>query len=274
MYPSDFEASISVMATTRTDTRASYSDFGPKKDISAPGGDGGSHLDWMLSTYPVALTPSGNAPYVWMTGTSMAAPVVSGVIALMLSAKPSLTVGQIKEYLYSSAVDLGAPGRDDYFGHGRVDAAQALMALQVLGSSYYKIDRSGRINIESYLDRVAVGTTVATLKSRFNHPESELKVFSGVSEVTSGTVATGMNIRWVVGGVERDRLTIVVRGDVNGDGLITLADYVLIRLNILGLRGISAASRKAGDIDKNGVINIQDYTAIRMDIMDLSKIVP
>jgi subtilisin family serine protease len=268
MYPSDFDASISVMATSRYDTRASYSDYGPAKDIAAPGGDGASSDDWMLSTYPEAL-PDG--PYVYMAGTSMAAPVVSGVIALMLSVNPSLTVAQVKEYLYSSAADLGAFGRDDYYGNGRVNAALAVKAVQGFrtSSSIYYIDRRNE-----FLDKVAVNTTVATLKSRLAHPESELEVYSGSTPITSGIVVTGMTVRWVVGGIEKDRLTIIVRGDVNGDGRITLTDYVLIRLAILNLRGITPASRKAGDIDKNGVINLTDYTSIRLDIMEITKIIP
>ena len=58
----------------------------------------------------------------------MAAPVVSGVGALLRAAEPSLTPSQIAARLEATAVDLGAPGKDIYFGAGRVSAARALLA--------------------------------------------------------------------------------------------------------------------------------------------------
>jgi subtilisin family serine protease len=57
----------------------------------------------------------------------MAAPVVAGVAALVWSAFPSLTAAELRQLLSESAVDLGAPGRDDAFGAGRVDAWRAIL---------------------------------------------------------------------------------------------------------------------------------------------------
>jgi uncharacterized repeat protein (TIGR02543 family) len=120
-YPSDYEAAVSVIATGWDDTRASYSNYGAEKDISAPGGDTQSSPDsYILSTYP--------GQYAWMCGTSMATPVVSGVAALMLSVNPSLSPAQLKSILYATAVELGAPGKDIQFGEGRVDAYYAVAA--------------------------------------------------------------------------------------------------------------------------------------------------
>ncbi|MFP2898225.1 S8 family serine peptidase [Corallococcus sp. 4LFB] len=65
-----------------------------------------------------------------MSGTSMAAPYVSGVAALLWSARPELTPQQVRETLESSARDLGTPGRDFIFGHGLVRARDALQRLQ------------------------------------------------------------------------------------------------------------------------------------------------
>ena len=64
--------------------------------------------------------------YATFDGTSMAAPVVAGVAALVWSAFPSLTAAELRQLLSESAVDLGAPGRDDAFGAGRVDAWRAI----------------------------------------------------------------------------------------------------------------------------------------------------
>lgn len=63
-----------------------------------------------------------------VTGTSIAAPHVAGVAALMLSAHPRLTLAEQENALESTAVDLGAPGPDNVFGHGLVNA-QAAVAM-------------------------------------------------------------------------------------------------------------------------------------------------
>ena len=70
--------------------------------------------------------------YLLASGTSMAAPHVNGVVALMLEACPYLTVNEIKQILYDTAVDLGAPGEDNDYGWGMIDALAAVnMALDV-----------------------------------------------------------------------------------------------------------------------------------------------
>ncbi len=112
-YPGDSPNAISVVAVNpsgNTFVRASYSNFGPDKDISAPG-----------TVY--STVPNG---YANMTGTSMAAPIVSGVAALLLYVNPGLTVAEVQQALYSSAIDLGAPGKDNETGWGLVNAAGAM----------------------------------------------------------------------------------------------------------------------------------------------------
>jgi bacillopeptidase F len=63
--------------------------------------------------------------YAYVSGTSFAAPHVTGAMALLLSANPSLTPDQIEDALRQSALDLGAPGPDNDYGHGLIDVAAA-----------------------------------------------------------------------------------------------------------------------------------------------------
>jgi subtilisin family serine protease len=70
------------------------------------------------------------ADYEFASGTSMAAPHVAGVAALVWSAYPSLTAAQVRAVLESTAKDLGAVGKDSDYGHGLVQASAALRALQ------------------------------------------------------------------------------------------------------------------------------------------------
>ena len=68
--------------------------------------------------------------YARLQGTSMATPHVTAVAALVWSARPSLTATEVRSLLERSAKDLGEPGPDPRYGHGLVQARQALDALQ------------------------------------------------------------------------------------------------------------------------------------------------
>ena len=67
--------------------------------------------------------------YTFASGTSFSSPVVAGVVALMFSLNPDLTPADVIAMLESTADDLGAAGYDTSFGHGRVNAYQALLAV-------------------------------------------------------------------------------------------------------------------------------------------------
>jgi thermitase len=105
---------ISVSATDANDSITSFSSYGSYVTISAPG------------NYIYTTDPSGS--YTQGIGTSFSTPIVAGTIALMMSANPSLTSDRIESLLYSTATDLGAAGRDIYYGYGRVNAAAAVQA--------------------------------------------------------------------------------------------------------------------------------------------------
>ena len=74
----------------------------------------------------ISTSDASVGPYAYFDGTSMATPHVSGVAALVWSAKPSATNIEIREALIATAEDLGTPGRDDLYGHGLVKAKKAI----------------------------------------------------------------------------------------------------------------------------------------------------
>ncbi len=120
LYPAAYPHVLAVAATDSLDRRYSASSFGPQLDLAAPG----------VSIYSTII---GEKVYGTMTGTSMATAHVSGLAALLWSFAPSLTVDQVENAIESTADDLGTPGRDDYFGYGRINAGRALssLALQI-----------------------------------------------------------------------------------------------------------------------------------------------
>ena len=106
-YPAKYANVIAVGATDDDDTRASYSSYGPALDIMAPGTS-------IRSTFP-------NDQYGYSSGTSMAAPFVSGVIALMLQKNSSLSQDDILSLLTNNAEDLGLSSNEQGAGLLRGD---------------------------------------------------------------------------------------------------------------------------------------------------------
>ena len=106
-------AMIAVSATDETDNRTSWSSYGNFVSLAAPG---------------ITYTTSRGGNYDQWMGTSFSSPLAAGVAALMMAARPSLDGAQVEKLIFSTAVDIGAAGRDIYFGYGRVDALAAVKA--------------------------------------------------------------------------------------------------------------------------------------------------
>lgn len=122
MYPAACDGYVGVGATGRSDERGAFSTFNEYVDLSAPGVE-------ILSTVPPVSAMSedpGTPGYGTASGTSMAAPHVSALAALLLAQHPEWTPDQVQDRMESTARDLGKPGRDPHFGEGRIDFARAL----------------------------------------------------------------------------------------------------------------------------------------------------
>ncbi len=113
-YPAAYPEVFSVGAIGPTGRRATFSQSGPGLGIVAPG------VDILQQTFVGA-----KVGYFYFSGTSMAAPMVSGVAALVKSLRPALSRRDLKLLLTSTATDLGPPGPDREYGAGLVNAAAA-----------------------------------------------------------------------------------------------------------------------------------------------------
>lgn len=131
LYPASYNGVISVSAVDRNKQRAFYSSFGPTVDVAAPGGDMTTGTqNGILSTLVTTAGGNRTSSYGYYQGTSMAAPHIAGVIALMKAAYPGLTPAIFDSMLTSGSIteDLANNGiatRDDNFGYGLIDAAKA-----------------------------------------------------------------------------------------------------------------------------------------------------
>ena len=118
-YPAALDGVIAVGATTSQGTRWIKSDFGSYIDLVAPG-------DLIYSTYHDL--DNIYRGYTYMSGTSMAAPFVSGVAGLLLSVAPTLNAEDVTIAMTLGADDLGQVGWDADFVFCRVNAMGALMS--------------------------------------------------------------------------------------------------------------------------------------------------
>ncbi len=116
LYPAADENVIAVTAVDEHDKLLSVANQGPHIALAAPG------------VNVIEVGPRGT--YNLTTGTSVASAHVSGVAALILERNPKIDVATLENVLYSTAKDLGAPGRDSEFGYGLVDPYRALEAAE------------------------------------------------------------------------------------------------------------------------------------------------
>ncbi|OCQ23657.1 peptidase S8 [Pseudoalteromonas luteoviolacea] len=110
-YPASYNSVISVASVTSNESRSSFSQYNDQVEMAAPGSS-------VNSTYPTNT-------YRSLSGTSMAAPHVAGVAALVWSHNTQCTNQEIRAALNATAKDKGATGRDNYYGHGIVKAKDA-----------------------------------------------------------------------------------------------------------------------------------------------------
>ncbi|CAM3890456.1 S8 family serine peptidase [Cytobacillus oceanisediminis] len=120
-WPAAYDEVIAVGAVDQTLGRAGFSNFGKELDIAAPGVD-------TYSTYPISK-------YAKLSGTSMATPMVAGVVALVqaytrktgVKATPEVIMNMIKQRY----VDLGDMGSDAMFGNGLVNIYKLIKGQSV-----------------------------------------------------------------------------------------------------------------------------------------------
>jgi subtilisin family serine protease len=158
-YPAAYPEVVAVSAVGPDLQLASYSNFGSTVDIAAPGGDFGDGD----ASYGVASTmwnfAAGQPAYGYNQGTSMAAPHVTGVVALVLAADPSLSAAQLRDRLTTFAVDLGAPGRDDLYGAGLLNARNSLTRTLAPGRALHAVLYDAQTGARLRSARVAADAT-------------------------------------------------------------------------------------------------------------------
>jgi serine protease len=168
--PANCSGVITVASVGRTGARAYYSNYGTVVDVAAPGGDMSTgSANGILSTLNTGTTTPGSDTYAYYQGTSMAAPHISGVVALMLGRNGTLSPDEIEARLRSST--RGFPGACATCGTGIVDARAAVAAA-------------------------AVASTAVTERENNNSLATAQTVTGAYLKVT-GSIATSTDLDWI-----------------------------------------------------------------------------
>ena len=162
-YPAAYNNVVSVAATTSGDAKSSFSQYGTWIDVAAPGSQ-------ILST-------NEGTSYQFSQGTSMASPMVAGLVGLMISHAPSATPQDIVDCLLSSAdnIESANPNYQGQLGSGRINAEEALICLNAFT---FSLD-AGITSISSPQGQLCTSTV---------SPEFELRNY-GSQNLTSATIS-------------------------------------------------------------------------------------
>jgi hypothetical protein len=202
-YPAAYNEVIAVSATDRNDNLAYFSNYGEWIEFAAPG----------VSIY----STTWNDDYAYKSGTSMAAPHVSGVAALIWSAFPNMTRDQVRSRLQDTAEDLGSSGFDIYYGYGRINAGEAVQTdIQMHDIS---VD-----NVTIYKDIVHQGGSLpinVTVQNKCNHTETfNVTVNANTTLITTwnmslaGGNSSTIDIMWNTTGIAKGNYIIKVVAEI------------------------------------------------------------
>ncbi|MFC0187301.1 S8 family serine peptidase [Fictibacillus aquaticus] len=216
VYPAGYLGVMGISATDSSDYITDFSNFGDYVDFAAPG-------ERIYSAKP-------RNSYQYMDGTSMASPVVSGTVALMLSKNPLLSFNDAYNVLANSSKDLYSYGWDAYFGYGRIDAYSALTktpgALSAIKVSTTKYTMTGSNQLSASFSAFGSASVTAYIKDSKGKTVKVLLQSSGGSKrvVWDGKSSAG-------GVVPSGKYELVVRVSANKRTLtksvkITVTDKV------------------------------------------------
>ncbi|MCB1125768.1 MAG: S8 family serine peptidase, partial [Verrucomicrobiae bacterium] len=192
-YPSAMEEVVSVAATNSRDQRAPFSNFGPQVDLDAPG-------ELVLSTMP-------NARYELLSGTSMAAPHVTGVASLILSQHPEFTIPEVVDIL-RNAVDEIRP--DHPLGTGRLNALKAVQVTQPLPTARLRLPET--LSGLATLEGTAAGEDFVGYRLDYgvgDFPDTWVTFHTGDTPVAEGPLVSGFDTSVLHEGVHAIRLQVM-----------------------------------------------------------------
>ncbi len=120
---------------------------------------------------------------------------------------------------------------------------------------------------DGYLTGAVLGSTVDILLAGLED-STYVKVMQGEAEaMLDDSLATGMTVVLMDGDTVKETITIVVAGDINGDGRISITDMLAVKSHILGISALENAQALAADLSADGKITITDFVRVKAQIL-------
>ena len=149
---------------------------------------------------------------------------------------------------------------------GTTDTPQAPVEINLTSKKY---SVSGKM-----ISGIAEHTTVATFRKNVTISAGEMKVYdTSNKEIKDGEVTTGSVVKLIRddGTVDKS-FTLVLLGDINADGKISIVDLILVRKQLLGMSSTKNEYFQASDVNQDGKVSIVDLIFIRKHLLGLSSI--
>lgn len=132
----------------------------------------------------------------------------------------------------------------------------------------------GKYNMSTFVSGITVGTDVETFITNFNVQNGTAKVFGkDGAEKTAGVIATGDSVAvYDLENAEKMKFGIVIYGDTNGDGKISIIDLAQVQKHLLEISMFADYPRSAADVNRDGKISILDLARVQKHLLEITQI--
>jgi len=139
-----------------------------------------------------------------------------------------------------------------------------------LTSSVYTVNQTNGV-----ISKIASGTQIENFVNNFSNGSVKIYDKTNTSQVSSGTLQTGMIAKiYDAGGTLVTDYTIVITGDSSGDGSADISDLIQLKLVVLNKLALSGAYAKAADLDGDGTVDISDLVLMKRHVLNIQYITP
>ncbi|MDZ7343182.1 MAG: S8 family serine peptidase [candidate division KSB1 bacterium] len=258
-YPAAYRNVLSAAATTSSDQRSSFSNFGYWVDVSAPGES-------------IFSTQQSNT-YTFGSGTSFSAPITAGIAALVKAVHKDWTPGAVAEQvrLASDNIDSRNPGYNRRLGYGRVNAQRAVTmqtpGVRLADYTIREVVGDGDGIFEPN-EELAISMTLTNLLQTVNNLSVSLTVFSPFVSVVSGSKNVGTIQRGDTVAVA-ETLNFRIAGNAPANHIATCyvnfsapgyEDWQGFLVVVRPLYGDILGGNVATTVTSYGAIGFEDYT--------------
>ena len=255
IYPAAFEHVIAVGATDSQDKKSSFSNYGTGIDIVAPG-------TRIFSTVP------RNSYSDW-SGTSMAAPVVSGIAALILSKRPGLTNAEVAQILRASSDPIDETLFD---GVGRINAYKALLTVSPLNAHITAPGNYESADNEFVINGAIGGSGFKRFELDYSEVSDPLD-WRRINPTLIETKANSISAKWNVSNLPEG--TYIIRLSVIGQDNQKAEDRVLVNIDhtppkLLKLQNIKRLG--AGEVKSVITLKTDDLAYVELYYREPSNI--